>query len=94
MVPAKYKRVDLQIVPALLEETKFEIPFTIEKNTKGTKIIFNVVIKIWPAKMDISETYCSINESGNFFMTNPIIIPAIAASSIYLFAFFIIQLSP
>ena len=57
MVPAKYKSVDLQIVPALLEETKFEIPFTIEKNTRGTKIIFSVVIKIWPAKIDISEIY-------------------------------------
>jgi hypothetical protein len=57
MVPAKYKSVDLQIVPALLEEARFEIPFTIEKNTRGTKIIFNVVIKIWPAKIDISEIY-------------------------------------
>ena len=56
-MPAKYKRVDLQIVPALFEEARFEIPLTIEKNTRGTKIILRVVIKIWPTRMEISEIY-------------------------------------
>ena len=51
------KDVDFQIVPALFEEARFEIPLTIEKNTRGTKIIFKAVIKIWPTKIDISEIY-------------------------------------
>ena len=56
-MPAKYKRVDFQIVPALFEAARFEIQLTIEKNTKGTKIILRAVIKIWPTRMEISEIY-------------------------------------